>query len=941
MIEESNYHSQQDNKYQNQLDRRRSSAQFQDVSTMINPSSTHLTRNASYSMPHESQINPQILAKIAAMVPYNSDNKKKFFRVDHVLKLKKKPDPLEEEQENEIRKNLQLSPEIVKEDLQNKPLVGPQAVQLYYQHYKKVNKVRQQNDFFKISDSVQTAMLRQAEQIDVLPCKIGVVKTKGSEQSLQISHQKYGDRYASMLSEGLKVNPNIKDFYMANNRIQSSGATQILNQIGKVAKVLDLQQNNIGKIGTDSICQQIQSRENKLEVLNLEDNKLGDRNVTRILKALLNSNNKLKSLNVSKNYLTNDIAEILKESIIQLDNMEQLYIHWNQIKGWGGQKIFEALIENKTLLVFDAGWNSFGIQERKDVQCIQKICDFLITNKNVLHCDLSSNQFSLNDCKLIANALKQNRTIYGFHFVNNWGIVDARGFLQIQENELQRVLGETPRIKGLQQTTTIRQENVCWICEGWQEQKFIWTPDVSGEGEADPLFIHLDFEAYKQVYIPKNQDEISLTLMIPTNTTQYIYTMTDTQLIANDQSSIPYGHQLKINYNNNYITVLMENINYVKKDKHFLIFDQVEFKPQINVLPRTPDPVYIPPKLKKQKRIWTFPISIWAKDFKFENEDLLKKCFEKDFTCSKISKVVKNPDELLEIKNVLWAHYKLIKETYKQYSSNSPTGDIWSISSNVITEFAQQTELIDGKTLKLSDLDLKFIATCAASIEYKGNFRNPERSLCRFQFMEFLVRVSEDKYLKTKVANNMLEATKMILEQCKSYMSTFDAQKWRNERYFNEQCDDCLKFFKPLLNHLYNKYSVKKVKPGQKKFMCLDEIHEICSQANLYDERFVERDADNAFNLSMMLQVDELESDRIFQMTFIEFLEAVARIADKVSMPGIDAVDLTWDQRVTQPLHLKLEKILIHLANTCASEEFKLQYGNINKSMFAIVEEDD
>ena len=47
----------------------------------------------------------------------------------------------------------------------------------------------------------------------------------------------------------------------------------------------------------------------------------------------------------------------------------------------------------------------------------------------------------------------------------------------------------------------------------------------------------------------------------------------------------------------------------------------------------------------------------------------------------------------------------------------------------------------------------------------------------------------------------------------------------------------------------------------------------------------------------MMLQVDELESDRIFQMTFIEFLEAIGRIADKVSMPGIDAIDLTWDYR--------------------------------------------
>ena len=33
--------------------------------------------------------------------------------------------------------------------------------------------------------------------------------------------------------------------------------------------------------------------------------------------------------------------------------------------------------------------------------------------------------------------------------------------------------------------------------------------------------------------------------------------------------------------------------------------------------------------------------------------------------------------------------------------------------------------------------------------------------------------------------------------------------------------------------------------------------------------------------------------------------------------------------------------MLIHLANTCASEDFKLQFGAINKSMFTVVEEDD
>lgn len=176
----------------------------------------------------------------------------------------------------------------------------------------------------------------------------------------------------------------------------------------------------------------------------------------------------------------------------------------------------------------------------------------------------------------------------------------------------------------------------------------------------------------------------------------------------------------------------MDKINLVSKARHFNVIDEITNVPKISVLPRTPDPIYIPPKLKKEKIKWTFPISIWFKDFKFETEDILKKCFEKDWICSKITKVVKNPDELITVKEILWKNYRSIKETYKNYASYNPNGDVWSISSNPITEFCQTSELIDGKQLKLSDLDLKFIATCSASIEYKGNFRNPERALCRF-----------------------------------------------------------------------------------------------------------------------------------------------------------------------------------------------------------------
>lgn len=44
----------------------------------------------------------------------------------------------------------------------------------------------------------------------------------------------------------------------------------------------------------------------------------------------------------------------------------------------------------------------------------------------------------MNDCRVIAESLKKNRTIYGFHFDGNWGKVDARGFLEISDDEIQK-----------------------------------------------------------------------------------------------------------------------------------------------------------------------------------------------------------------------------------------------------------------------------------------------------------------------------------------------------------------------------------------------------------------------------------------------------------------------------------------------------------------------
>lgn len=164
------------------------------------------------------------------------------------------------------------------------------------------------------------------------------------------------------------------------------------------------------------------------------------------------------------------------------------------------------------------------------------------------------------------------------------------------------------------------------------------------------------------------------------------------------------------------------------------------------------------------------------------------------------------------------------------------------------------------------------------------------------------------------IASNYYEAVDMMLkDHFQPILDTFDSQKWREQVYWNEQCDLVYKTYKAVLEAVYKKYSVKRVKPGQKPFMCLEEVNDICKAALLYsDENFVERDAFIAFNLSMMTQVDELNSDRIFQMSFVEFLEAVARIAEKYSPQPLTIDEpLPYEQRFNQPLHLKTEALMV------------------------------
>jgi hypothetical protein len=65
--------------------------------------------------------------------------------------------------------------------------------------------------------------------------------------------------------------------------------------------------------------------------------------------------------------------------------------------------------------------------------------------------------------------------------------------------------------------------------------------------------------------------------------------------------------------------------------------------------------------------------------------------------------------------------------------------------------------------------------------------------------------------------------------------------------------------------------------------MSLDEFNEMITNAGVVSDTFGTREISPLFGLSMMTQKDELNSDRIYNMVFVEMIEAISRVADKLT----------------------------------------------------------
>ena len=591
---------------------------------------------------------------------------------------------------------------------------------------------------------------------------------------------------------------------------------------------------------------------------------------------------------------------------------------------------------------------------------VKELCE-LFKNEDIelLHLDISHNNIGYFDCKQIENDVKFNHSILGIHVDGNNMFIDELGFihavdkLHYEKNHFAssqifyRINNEHPLIKSnILNVKKIRGKNNCWICEGWREKYFEYDikevekiPSPFPDG-IDKCHIHFNFENFNSFEMSFNEIKKKYICyrMCPPGNLIYFYSYNnipclkyDEDKILNLKEAIIHEETIKLKDDNNESNNLyLEDNSPQYLEKKFIITkvanEKVEINPQVIdsklflklikfCVPRPEKQLF---KKKKERIPWKFSMSIWAYykyNYEGEDEKIYDKAFEYDYQRGQYENDKDLTDQRLQkkLKSDLRKYYPKLIDCYRSLSSILGW-KIWQIGQNSISEFATNCpNLLDNKYL-INDVLVKLTETKSNQLDKDGRKKNiniPD-NIIRHQWMMLLVKISKDKYYRTKLFDNIPEAVEYSFENhYLPYLSKFCHNDWRQKRYYNEYVDNTIKAYLPIFDGLYNSYATQK-KIGRKDSISiwLDEFTTLINK--LMDSDFPVKEIPTIYNVSMRLQENEIDFDKHYNMIFPEFLEAICRFIDKLSpVPeNENKFEWTFEKRNEQDLYIKIENLI-------------------------------
>lgn len=717
--------------------------------------------------------------------------------------------------------------------------------------------------------------------------------------------------------------PQIRRWRLRDARMRDRGA-QHLAKILKEVEALDLTKNEIGFLGARSLADALEEKSfEQLRRLDLSANILHDDAASCLASALKNCDGLLR-LDLQQNALQD--GQHLGELIAGHSQLTRISLRRNRITGPGMAALFRGILENVRnggqLADVDVAWNPMASDGLPAAKAMAQVFQESAT---LYHCDLSYCQLDFAACAALGEGLRDNHSLYGLHVVGNSATMDADGFLTpVESSKISQGTEAGVRFGGpqagpeallgagsflqeedLKGRDVLEMRSACWACEGWERQEIVWLCDPKESPKAVWAFTSLDaFRRPLRLYPEGAQGQwrsYKAARMVPPGYRLKVLFQVDStlRLLPEERISQPVEITLRIckdlpDLNPEEEQIVRTDISPRSGRKIF-----VASLPEVNVIRTQPGS----PKTEARGVVADGPVDgsvvllprvtetefkaqvkrappFWS-NFRHETPALRRESLRMDWMRCRLGHVVPEA-EIEDIKKALEPHVGWLMCLYRRLSSMDVSGETgFGISQIQAGELMMSTGICDGSTTKVADIDRFFIAAKVTPAELKKTLAVVnDKTLVRYEFLELLLRAAHHHFLKSGAAENMAEATVLILK-------AFEPDGRRAEQelhgFFRALCteatDDLYKKHADLLAMVYKRFGGSKTPPGKPKFMALGEFQQLLEVANIHGLGFQPRQSSLAFRMGMMCQSDESGSSRFQEMTLLEFQMAIGSVA--------------------------------------------------------------
>lgn len=343
-------------------------------------------------------------------------------------------------------------------------------------------------------------------------------------------------------------------------------------------------------------------------------------------------------------------------------------------------------------------------------------------------------------------------------------------------------------------------------------------------------------------------------------------------------------------------------------------------------------PVFLPPVMpteihqrghyvevdnKEEKPAWRLDESVFVQRKKdadsrdyFDNDRLMLRQFNTDFdrvkAKSRFKRMVARDDagimgdpkqlerELKEIYNELIAYqYKRLLRSaftyYSCYGGSTSSGSMLEMSLVQFHKFCQDCNIPDNRTCKSTDLDTMFIST---NFEEESNTQesdaNDDNALCRFEFLEIIVRIAFGKYIYSKEMKDASDSVARLMSECIEANlppeAKIDPDIFRRNRFYKAEVEAVLLNHWDLLQSVFKVYKAR----DRTKYFWVEHWFAFLESLDLLGDHtgLDKHTAKLIFCYSQMAVADELKRrQRAVSILFFDFLECLGRLAEVISPP--------------------------------------------------------